>query len=34
VYFNARPNYDSLRPSLDYLKKDLLHLMNTFQWEK
>lgn len=34
VYFNARPNYDSLRPTLDYLKKDLVHLMNTFQWEK
>jgi gliding motility-associated lipoprotein GldD len=34
VYFNARPNYDSLRPSLDYLKKDLVHLMNTFEWKK
>lgn len=34
VYFNARPNYDSLRPSLDYLKEDILHLINTFEWEK
>ena len=34
VYFNARPNYDSLRPSLEYLKEDLLHLMNTFEWKK
>lgn len=34
VYFNARPNYDSLRPSLDYLKEDLLHLINTFEWKK
>ena len=34
VYFNARPNYDSLRPSLDYLKADLKKLIETFQWEK
>lgn len=34
VYFNARPNYDSLRPSLEYLKEDLKHLMETFEWEK
>lgn len=34
VYFNSRPNYDSLRPTLDYLKIDLDHLINTFKWEK
>lgn len=34
VYFNTAPKYDSLKPSLDYLKKDLFHLMNTFQWKK
>jgi len=34
VYFNSRPNYDSLRPSLNYLKEDLLRLMNTFEWHK
>lgn len=33
VYFNARPNYDSLRPSLDYLKQDLMQLVNTFEWK-
>jgi gliding motility-associated lipoprotein GldD len=33
VYFNSRPNYDSLKPSLDYLKTDLLQLINTFQWK-
>jgi len=32
VYFNSRPNYDSLKPSLDYLKKDLMHLIETFKW--
>lgn len=32
VYFNSRPNYDSLKPSLDYLKVDLLKMVNTFKW--
>lgn len=33
VYFNTRPNYDSLRPSLEYLKQDLKHLLETFKWK-
>lgn len=33
VLLNCKPNYDSLRPTLDYLKVDLLHLMNTFEWK-
>lgn len=33
VYFNSRPNYDSLKPSLDYLKKDLLKMANSFKWK-
>ncbi|MFD1094774.1 gliding motility lipoprotein GldD [Salegentibacter chungangensis] len=32
IYFNRRPNYDSLVPAADYLKKDMRHLMETFQW--
>lgn len=32
VYFNSTPNYDSLKPSLDYLKIDLEHLINEFTW--
>ena len=32
VYFNSRPNYDSLKPTLDYLKIDLLKLVNSFEW--
>jgi len=32
VYFNSRPNYDSLKPTLDYLKIDLLKMVNTFNW--
>ena len=34
ILFNSRPNYDSLKPSLDYLKKDLDTLLQTFKWPK
>ena len=34
VYFNCVPKYDSLKPSIEYLKEDLLHLVNTFEWKK
>lgn len=33
VYFNCVPKYDSLKPSLDYLKVDLEHMISTFQWQ-
>lgn len=33
VYFNTVPKYDSLKPSLDYLKVDLEHMISTFQWQ-
>lgn len=33
VYFNAVPNYDSLRPTLLYLKKDLVRMMDSFKWK-
>jgi gliding motility-associated lipoprotein GldD len=32
VYFNMTPNYDSLKPTLDYLKIDLYKMINTFKW--
>ena len=34
VLLNCRPNYDSLRPTLDYLKTDLLELVRHFEWKK
>ena len=34
VYFNSTPNYDSIRPSLDYLKIDLEHMIENFEWKK
>lgn len=33
VYFNSRPNYDSLKPTLDYLKIDLMRMMKSFKWK-
>jgi gliding motility-associated lipoprotein GldD len=33
VYFNAAPNYDSMRPTLQYLRKDLIEMMKTFEWK-
>ncbi|MFA7273311.1 MAG: hypothetical protein WC044_05545 [Crocinitomicaceae bacterium] len=33
VYLNCRPNYDSLKPTLDYLKVDLLKMVNSFEWK-
>jgi gliding motility-associated lipoprotein GldD len=32
LYFYARPNYDSIYPAVQYLKKDIVHLMETLQW--
>ena len=34
VLLNCRPNYDSLRPTLSYLKVDLLELFHNFKWKK
>lgn len=33
ILLNCRPNYDSLRPTLDYLKVDLDRMMQSFQWK-
>lgn len=32
VLFNFAPNYDSLKPTLDYLQVDLEKLMESFKW--
>jgi len=34
LYFYAKPNYDSILPAVYYLKKDIVHLMETLEWEK
>lgn len=33
LYFNASPNVDSLKIVIDYLKKDVLHMINTTRWK-
>jgi gliding motility-associated lipoprotein GldD len=34
LYFEAPPNADSLKPVLQFLQKDLEHLINTFRWKQ
>lgn len=34
LYFDMVPNNDSLAPVIDYIKKDIDHLINTFRWKK
>ncbi len=33
LYFYAKPNYDSLYPASEYLKKDIKRIMETLQWK-
>ncbi|AFL98049.1 gliding motility lipoprotein GldD [Ornithobacterium rhinotracheale] len=33
VYFNARPNPDSLAPAVQYMKTNVMHLMESLQWK-
>jgi len=33
LYFNTRPKPDSLAPAVDYIKKDMLRMIDTFEWK-
>ncbi|MDT0646894.1 gliding motility lipoprotein GldD [Zunongwangia sp. F260] len=33
VYFESQPNYDSIVPAADYLKKDIRYLMESLEWK-
>jgi len=33
LYFNVTPNKDSLAPVLNYIDKDIVHLIETFEWK-
>ena len=33
LYFNFIPNNDSMRPVINYLREDMLHLIETFEWK-
>ncbi|MDR0421294.1 MAG: gliding motility lipoprotein GldD [Prevotellaceae bacterium] len=34
LYFNAEPNSDSVAPVVDFIRKDIIHLMETLEWKK
>lgn len=33
LYFYVKPNYDSILPAVAYVKKDILHLIETLKWK-
>lgn len=33
LYFKSKPNYDSLLPSISYVKNDIKKIIETFQWK-
>ena len=32
LYFSHRPNQDSVAPMLDYIRQDIIHIMETWEW--
>jgi gliding motility-associated lipoprotein GldD len=34
LYFTVADKQDSLQPAIDYLKKDVMHMLNTLKWRK
>ncbi|MDY0780364.1 gliding motility lipoprotein GldD [Tenacibaculum sp. IB213877] len=32
LFFYSKPNYDSVLPAVDYLKKDMIRMMETLNW--
>ncbi len=32
LYFKTRPNYDSILPAIDYVTKDIKHLIESIEW--
>ncbi len=33
LYFNVKPNYDSILPAANYIQKDIIHIMETVEWK-
>ena len=33
LYFNTQVQNDSLEPAIEYVKKDIIHLLNTLRWK-
>lgn len=34
LYFYAKPNYDSILPAVNYIKEDVLRLVETLEWKE
>ncbi|MDN3665271.1 gliding motility lipoprotein GldD [Algibacter miyuki] len=34
LYFNTKPNYDSILPAANYLQNDMKHIMETIKWKE
>ncbi len=34
LYFNTKVQNDSLAPAIDYMKKEIMHMINTLEWNK
>lgn len=34
LYFYSTPNYDSLMPAVDYIKNDIIKIMESIKWKK
>ncbi|KQC32236.1 gliding motility protein GldD [Nonlabens sp. YIK11] len=32
LYFDREPNYDSILPAVDYIKKDMIKMMESLEW--
>lgn len=33
LYFNTKPNFDSLYPAIHYVRQDMRHIMETLRWQ-
>ncbi len=34
LFFRVKPNYDSILPAVDYIKKDMIRMMESLEWKK
>ncbi len=34
LYFKSRPNFDSMAPVIDFVKADVVGILNSFKWKK
>jgi gliding motility-associated lipoprotein GldD len=34
LYFNVNPNKDSIAPVVDYIREDIIRLVETLEWSK